>query len=79
MQIDRPIKPKIPGISSLVDKDIPNGLLLLCGPIGSGKSVYCRQFFLDGIEAGDFCIYVSSNMTENQYRNMFSAVQESTL
>lgn len=79
MQIDRPIKPKIPGMSSLVDKDIPNGLLLLCGPIGSGKSVYCRQFFLDGIEAGDFCIYVSSNMTENQYRNMFSAVQESTL
>ena len=79
LQIDRPIKPKIPGISSLVDKDIPNGLLLLCGPIGSGKSVYCRQFFLDGIEAGDFCIYVSSNMTENQYRNMFSAVQESTL
>jgi KaiC/GvpD/RAD55 family RecA-like ATPase len=79
LQIDRPIKPKIPGISSLVDKDIPNGLLLLCGPIGSGKSVYCRQFFLDGIEAGDFCIYVSSNMTENQYRNMFSTVQDSTL
>jgi KaiC/GvpD/RAD55 family RecA-like ATPase/class 3 adenylate cyclase len=79
LQIDRPIKPKIPGMSSLVDKDIPNGLLLLCGPIGSGKSVYCRQFFLDGIEAGDFCIYVGSNMTENQYRNMFSAVQESTL
>ena len=79
LQIDRPIKPKIPGISSLVDKDIPNGLLLLCGPIGSGKSIYCRQFFLDGIEAGDFCIYLSSNMTENQYRNMFSAVQESTL
>ena len=79
MQIDRPIKPKIPGISSLIDKDIPNGLLLLCGPIGSGKSVYCRQFFLDGLETGDFCIYVSSIMTENQYRNMFSAVQESTL
>ena len=79
MQIDRPTKPKIPGISSLVDKDIPNGLLLLCGPIGSGKSVYSRQFFLDGIEAGDYCIYLSSNMTENQYQNMFSTVQESTL
>jgi KaiC/GvpD/RAD55 family RecA-like ATPase/class 3 adenylate cyclase len=79
LQIDRPTKPKIPGISSLVDKDIPNGLLLLCGPIGSGKSVYCRQFFLDGIDAGDYCIYLSSNMTENQYQNMFSTVQESTL
>jgi KaiC/GvpD/RAD55 family RecA-like ATPase/class 3 adenylate cyclase len=79
LQIDRSSKPKIPGISSLVDKDIPNGLFLLCGPIGSGKSVFCRQFFLDGIEAGDYCIYVSPNLTENQYRNMFSPIPESTL
>lgn len=79
MQIDRSNKPKIPGITSLTDKDIPNGLLLLCGPIGSGKSVYCRQFLLDGIEAGGYCMYLSSNLTENQYRNMFSTIPESTL
>jgi KaiC/GvpD/RAD55 family RecA-like ATPase/class 3 adenylate cyclase len=79
LQIDRSSTPKIPGISSLVDKDIPSGLFLLCGPIGSGKSVYCRQFFLDGIEAGDYCIYVSPNLTENQFRNMFSPIPGSTL
>jgi KaiC/GvpD/RAD55 family RecA-like ATPase/class 3 adenylate cyclase len=79
LQIDRSNKPKLPGISSLAEKDIPNGLLLLCGPIGSGKSVYGRQFFLDGIEAGDYCMYLSSNLTENQYRNMFSTIRESTL
>ncbi len=75
MQIDRKGQPKIPGISSLIDKEIPNGLILLYGPIGSGKSVYCRKFFLDGISAGDYCIYISSNLTENQYRSMFSTVQ----
>jgi KaiC/GvpD/RAD55 family RecA-like ATPase len=79
LQVDRSSKSKIPGISSLADKDIPNGLLLLCGPIGSGKSVYCRQFFLDGIEVGDYCMYLSSNLTENQYRNMFSTIPGSTL
>jgi KaiC/GvpD/RAD55 family RecA-like ATPase len=79
LQTNRPNKPKIPGISSLIDKDIPNGLLLLCGPIGSGKSVYCRQFFLDGIDAGHYCIYISTSLTENQFRSMFSTVQGSTL
>lgn len=79
MQVDRSGLPQIPGISSLIDKDIPNGLILLYGPIGSGKSVYCRQFFLDGIAAGDYCIFISSNLTENQYRNLFSNVQESDL
>ena len=79
MQIDRAGRPQIPGISSFIDKDIPNGLILLYGPIGSGKSVYCRQFFLDGIAAGDYCVYVSSNLTENQYQSMFSTVQDSDL
>jgi KaiC/GvpD/RAD55 family RecA-like ATPase len=79
LQVDRSSQPKIPGISSLIDKDIPNGLILVCGPIGSGKSVYCRQFVLDGVDAEDYCIYVSSNSTENQYRNMFSTIKGSTL
>ena len=79
MQIDRVGRPQIPGISSFIDKDIPNGLILLYGPIGSGKSVYCRQFFLDGIAAGDYCVYVSSNLTENQYQSTFSTVQDSDL
>ncbi|HEY8522432.1 MAG TPA: ATPase domain-containing protein, partial [Nitrososphaeraceae archaeon] len=80
MQVDHSNRSQIPGLSSLTDKDIiPYGLLLLYGPIGSGKSVYCRQFFLDGISEGDYCIYISSNLTEKQYRNAFSNIQESDL
>ena len=80
MQLDRSNRSQIPGLSSLIDKDrIPYGLLLLYGPIGSGKSVYCRQFFLDGIEEEDYCIYLSSNLTERQYRNIFSNLNESDL
>jgi KaiC/GvpD/RAD55 family RecA-like ATPase len=80
LQVDHSNRSQIPGLSSLTDKDIiPYGLLLLNGPIGSGKSVYCRQFFLDGISEGDYCIYISSNLTEKQYRNAFSNIQESDL
>jgi KaiC/GvpD/RAD55 family RecA-like ATPase len=80
LQVDRSNWAQIPGLSSFSDRDrIPSGLLLLYGPIGSGKSIYCRQFFLEGIAKGDYCIYVSSNLTERQYRNMFTTISESDL
>jgi archaellum biogenesis ATPase FlaH len=80
LQVDRSNWAQIPGLSSFSDKDrIPSGLLLLYGPIGSGKSIYCRQFFLEGIAKGDYCIYLSSNLTERQYRNMFTTISESDL
>ena len=80
MQVDRSNWAQIPGLSSFSDRDrIPSGLLLLYGPIGSGKSIYCRQFFLEGIAKGDYCIYLSSNLTERQYRNMFTTISESDL
>jgi KaiC/GvpD/RAD55 family RecA-like ATPase len=80
LQVDRSNWAQIPGLSSLSDRDkIPSGLLLLYGPIGSGKSIYCRQFFLEGIAKGDYCIYLSTNLTERQYRNMFASISESDL
>jgi archaellum biogenesis ATPase FlaH len=80
LQVDRSNWAQIPGLSSFSDRDrIPSGLLLLYGPIGSGKSIYCRQFFLEGIAKGDYCIYLSSNLTERQYRNMFTTISESDL
>jgi len=80
LQVDRSNWAQIPGLSSFSDRDrIPSGLLLLYGPIGSGKSIYCRQFFLEGIAKGDYCIYLSSNLTERQYRNMFATISESDL
>lgn len=65
---------QIPGISEFVNKPIPTGLLLLIGPAGAGKSMYCRQFLADGLLNGDHCLLVSSNMTEKQCSDLFSKI-----
>jgi KaiC/GvpD/RAD55 family RecA-like ATPase len=71
---------QIPGISDLLDKGvIPDSLLLLIGPAGAGKSMYCRQFFSDGLFDGDYCIYISSSLTNKQFINHFSNIEKQNL
>src|SRR5215210_6443935 len=72
---------QIPGQSNLITKEtkIPDSLLLLCGPAGAGKSMYCKQFFVDCLMNGDYCIYISSSLTDRQYRTLFADVDESKL
>ncbi|MBV9668192.1 MAG: hypothetical protein JO327_08685 [Nitrososphaeraceae archaeon] len=71
---------QIPGISDLLDKGvIPESLLLLIGPAGAGKSMYCRQFFTDGLFDGDYCIYISSSLTNKQFINHFSNIKKLNL
>jgi KaiC/GvpD/RAD55 family RecA-like ATPase len=68
---------QIPGIADLIEKGtIPESLLLLTGPAGSGKSIYCKQFFSDGLIDGDYCIYVSSSLTDRQFRKQFPNVEK---
>jgi KaiC/GvpD/RAD55 family RecA-like ATPase len=70
----------IPGVSYLLDKgDMPQSLILVTGPSGSGKTVYCRQFFAEGLFDGDYCIYVSSSLTNKQFRNQFSSIEKLNL
>lgn len=67
------IRPQIPGISELVGQEkIPMGMLLLTGPAGVGKTMYCRQFLIDGLKSGDHCIFISSSLTEDQFRDLFA-------
>jgi len=71
---------QIPGITHLVGKDnISNSILLLTGPSGAGKSIYCRQFLLDGILQNEYCIYLSSNLTMDQYSDLFSNFEKSVV
>ena len=71
---------QLPGISDLIDKEnIPESLLLLTGPVGAGKSLYCRQFFADGLLEGDYCIYVSSSLTNKQFRTQLPRIEKLTL
>ena len=64
---------QIPGTYSLTGKGtIPESLLLLTGPVGAGKTMYCRQFVIDGLLDGDYCIYISSSLTDKQFKTHFS-------
>jgi KaiC/GvpD/RAD55 family RecA-like ATPase len=71
---------QLPGSSFLTEKGIiPNSVLLLTVPVGAGKSMYCRQFFVEGISNGDYCIYLSSSLTEKQFRKQFSNIESTNL
>ncbi len=67
---------QIPGIFDLTGKNsIPPSLFLLVGSAGTGKSMYCRQFIMDGILRSDYCIYISPNMTEKKFRSLFPKLE----
>jgi len=71
---------QIPGTSALIEKGtIPESVLLLTGPIGAGKTMYCRQFLVDGLLDRDYCIYVSSSLTDKQFKTRFSKIQNLNL
>ena len=60
-------RPQIPGIADLTDSHEampPSLLLLLAGPAGVGKTMYCRQFLVDGLLGGDYCVYTSPSLDE---------------
>jgi archaellum biogenesis ATPase FlaH len=68
------------GTSALIEKGtIPESVLLLTGPIGAGKTMYCRQFLVDGLLDRDYCIYVSSSLTDKQFKTRFSKIQNLNL
>jgi KaiC/GvpD/RAD55 family RecA-like ATPase/acyl carrier protein len=64
----------IPGIFLPV-QNIGTKLLLLSGPSGVGKTMYCRQFMLEGVVRGDKCIFISTDLNKIQFDALFSNVE----
>jgi KaiC/GvpD/RAD55 family RecA-like ATPase len=63
----------IPGFErSIKNTVIESPVLGLFGPPGSGKTMYCRQFLLEGQSSKEYCILLSSDMTEKQFLALFS-------
>jgi KaiC/GvpD/RAD55 family RecA-like ATPase len=50
-----------PGSSRLVEGEVPSQSLLLLGPSGIGKTIFCKQFLYNGLLLGEPCIYVATD------------------
>jgi KaiC/GvpD/RAD55 family RecA-like ATPase/class 3 adenylate cyclase len=76
---------QIPGIVELVGAENEDGskrtdrpvlapsLFLLTGPSGAGKTVYCRQFILDAIKHGSHVIFLTTSVSDRQFKMMMPA------
>jgi archaellum biogenesis ATPase FlaH len=69
----------IPGYKELLGKDYHEGqntdnyLFLIMGPGRSGKTTYCKTFFESYLKTGNGGIFLSSTLTNRQYRNLFNS------
>ena len=63
--------PLIPGVYLPVQNTGLN-ILLLYGPSGAGKTMYCRQFLIEGLLRGDRCIFISTGLSKMQFNALFS-------
>jgi len=50
-----------PGSSRLVEGEVPSESLLLLGPSGIGKTIFCKQFLFNGLIIGEPSIYVTTD------------------
>ncbi|MCI0565063.1 MAG: hypothetical protein MN733_41890 [Nitrososphaera sp.] len=68
---------QIPGSAELVESGVlPSGIILLVGDTGTGKTMYCRQFLLDGLRGGHLCILISPTLSQKQLKELFLADAE---
>ena len=68
----------IPGIY-LPFQSIGSKILLLSGPSGVGKTMYCRQFLLEGLLKGDKCIFISTDLSKMQFKTLFSNIEDKNI
>jgi circadian clock protein KaiC len=57
-----------PGSATLVEGTIPPSSLLLLGPSGIGKTIFCKQFLLNGIKNEEPCIIVATDEPPHEIR-----------
>ena len=50
-----------PGSKKLVEGGLPSQSLLLLGPSGIGKTIFCKQYIYNGLINGESCIYLTTD------------------
>lgn len=63
-----------PGSSILVEGQLPSKSLLLLGPSGIGKTIFCKQFLYLGLTIGQPCIYVATDESPEQIRESMKSL-----
>lgn len=65
----------IPGLLELTEREeIPKCMILLTGNSNVGKSCYSKEYLLEQIYDGAYCIYISCTETEEQFQNWLASV-----
>jgi KaiC/GvpD/RAD55 family RecA-like ATPase len=62
-----------PGSNRLIHGLVPPSSLLLIGPSGVGKTIFCKHFFYNGLMLGEPCIYVTTSETPNEIETSMKA------
>jgi KaiC/GvpD/RAD55 family RecA-like ATPase len=55
-----------PGSNMLVKGDIPPSSILLIGPTGVGKTIFCKHFLFNGLKNGEPFVFVTTNETPEE-------------
>ena len=70
---------RIPGIEFLANTEslgnLTEGIFLLKGAPGSGKTIYSKRFIVDNLNQDTLCIYINSSFTEKQFKNLFGKAE----
>jgi len=63
-----------PSSSRLVEGQVPSESLLLLGPSGIGKTIFCKQFLYNGLIIGQPCIYVATDESPEEIRESMKSL-----
>ena len=55
-----------PGSSVLVKGEVPCCSLLLIGPTGVGKTIFCKHFLFNSLKTDETCVYVTTSETPEE-------------
>ena len=58
-----------PGSNRLIEGKMPPSSLLLMGPSGIGKTIFCKQFIYNGLANGETGIYLSTDESPERIEN----------
>lgn len=54
---------------------IKNTVNAVVGTTGCGKTVFCMQYLIEGLENGEYCVYISSDLEEKEFLRLAASMR----